>query len=214
MEQARILPGWLRSALAWGLSLLGLAAACPTTSGGPGGTTGGVGSCPAGPGIIAGDPQLTIGRGSSEFVAVADGDRWTAARGPQGGQHLWLSVRTVGLGPEVQPSYRYLEPDGGVIFESAGTRTTVCARVGGGQEKTGLTAFLPNESVPLHRLLCQGPFLLRVTVSDETGATAEDQRLVGGVDPDPESFVPFRFRCDAGASSDDGGPSDAGPDAG
>lgn len=40
---------------------------------------------------------LEIGTGESTFTPVADGDRLTVNWGPQGGQHIWGSLRATGI---------------------------------------------------------------------------------------------------------------------
>ncbi|MEW5854875.1 MAG: hypothetical protein AB2A00_39225 [Myxococcota bacterium] len=170
--------------------------------------------CRAFSGEISGDPVAEIGTGASEFVPVAEGGRWQAGSGTQGGQHLWLSVRTEGLGPQVKVSYRTLELDGGVI--NAGFPVSRCLN---GRENdqvvVGLTAFLEGPPDYCSRELCGGPFAFEVDVTDNKGHRASDRRSVSGVDfsggtppecdggPSAQAICEGTFVGDAG--SDDGG---------
>jgi len=195
--------------IAWCTAALVVAlGACPTSTS----TTSTTGmpdnqSCPiTGTGLITGSPSMEMGRGSREFIAAADGDTWTAANGPQGGSHLWLSLRTTGLGPDIRLEYVFEELDGGILANTPGTATVCASSVSPtGQERIGITAFLPDEDAVRQRLLCQGPFNLRVRVQDESDRLAQGVRLIGGVTPDMDSFIPFRLRCDAGVPDDGGG---------
>lgn len=158
------------------------------------------GSCA--PGIINGSPSLDLGRGATEFIPASDGDTWTAANGPQGGSHLWTSIRTTGMGPDVRLTYLFEELDGGILATTEGTAKVCAGPSPTTQERVGITAFLPDDDVTRDRLLCQGPFVLHVKIADDDHA-AEARKRVGDVIPDETSFIPFRLRCDAGVP--DGG---------
>jgi hypothetical protein len=45
------------------------------------------------------DQQLVLGVGELGFEPLQDGDEVRAVYGPQGGQHIWLSARAVGIDP-------------------------------------------------------------------------------------------------------------------
>lgn len=45
----------------------------------------------------SGDPAIEIGQGQSAFAALAEGDVVPIEAGPQGGHHVWLALRVVGL---------------------------------------------------------------------------------------------------------------------
>jgi hypothetical protein len=55
--------------------------------------------CGSGPVSFPGPPELELGTGYDQFVAVADGDPVEIIHGLQGGYHIWGSVRA-----------RYLDP--------------------------------------------------------------------------------------------------------
>lgn len=45
------------------------------------------------------DPSLTVSEGMGPFRALSDGDALASESGPQGGEHVWVSLRTTGLDP-------------------------------------------------------------------------------------------------------------------
>ena len=158
-----------------------------------------------GAGIITGDPSLELGRGSKNFVSVNDGDDWGAANGPQGGSHLWVSVRSGGVGPSAVVDMRFEELDGGIIASARDVKPLCASAPPTRQERIGLRALLPSEPSRRHRVLCDGPFVLHVQLTDSTGKKAEARKRVGQVVSDEDSFIPFQFRCDAGMPDADGG---------
>ncbi|MEW5855049.1 MAG: hypothetical protein AB2A00_40105 [Myxococcota bacterium] len=139
-------------------------------------------TCRAFSGVISGDPKLEMGSGYNTFVPVENGGRWLAGFGQQGGAHLWLSMRTQGVGPRVQVTYRMEEPDGRLITE--GGPSHLCLNAGsGGQEALGVLAFIPDPYPEgCSRILCGGPFVFSMTLTDTDGHSLTDKRDVSGVD--------------------------------
>lgn len=46
------------------------------------------------------EPLVEVGSGIRRFEAVTDGQTLPVVCGPQGGQHIWTSVRVMNVGPE------------------------------------------------------------------------------------------------------------------
>jgi hypothetical protein len=44
-------------------------------------------------------PTLTVSEGRGDFVPITDGAVLTLEPGPQGGEHVWISLRATGLNP-------------------------------------------------------------------------------------------------------------------
>lgn len=139
----------------------------------------------------AGNPTLLLGHGHDGFAPAANGERWVLAGGPQGGNHLWLSMRAPGFaGPTLVLSLDYLEPDGTPLGADV-LPVAYCAA--DTVEYAGIRAPVPDEQV--NRVACGGPFVLNVSARDRSG-TAEGSRLVAGVDADPDA--PPHADCSAG----------------
>ncbi|MEW5855042.1 MAG: hypothetical protein AB2A00_40070 [Myxococcota bacterium] len=153
-------------------------------------------------GSVEGEPRITMGSGSRTFVEIPQDGRWLAGYGQQGGYHLWLSLRTQGLGPSVEVAYRMTEVDGGLITEGSEFLCLNPSTTGSGQEVTGILAFIP-DSNHVHescsRILCGGPFNFTATVTGDDGKSASETRFVPGTDEGETEEARTRLPCgDAG----------------
>jgi hypothetical protein len=138
-------------------------------------------------GFIFGTPELTMGHGHSSFEAAGDGEEWQTGSGAQGGGgHVWLGIRTQGLGPALRLRYEYLELDGALLERTSGT-TSLCWSPHG-QQDDSVTAFLPSGMCAQERVWCGGPFLFRVTATDAEGRSDSDERTVDHLVQSPNSF--------------------------
>ena len=66
--------------------------------------------------LAAYTPSVTLGTGSSEFVAFEEGDLLKPAFGAQGGHHIWVSFEATGINPgtgQMVTDPAYAEIDGG-----------------------------------------------------------------------------------------------------
>jgi hypothetical protein len=118
----------------------------------------------------------TVGTGISDFMPLADGDAVDIAMGPQGGYHIWTSVRITG-DPGLAAATVVLDgrfADSGASIGS-GTPTTVLLRTdaSGAQAASGLRTFVSNPAAVRGMRVTIG---LSVTTSD--GRHCADQRTV------------------------------------
>ncbi|MCP4804013.1 MAG: hypothetical protein GY913_19340 [Proteobacteria bacterium] len=61
------------------------------------------------------EPVVELGIGEDAFLPVQDGDTLQAEFGPQGGHHVWISLRSTGLEPGTWPQLLQGDP-GPVLF--------------------------------------------------------------------------------------------------
>lgn len=136
-----------------------------------------------------GSLALEIGTGATEFIAVDETDPWLAARGPQGGEHIWLSIRATGLGSPANLRFRYEEldaPEPIAVFERP------CLELmnddeEGWRTQVGVTVFVPSTEPLRTRILCGPAFRLVVEATDDSGAVLiEAESIVSHVELDPD----------------------------
>ncbi len=132
-------------------------------------------------------PSVTVGTGESSFDPLSEGDHLTPAWGPQGGQHLWASVRTTGLHPGSLGSRSAVSPstiaisvhdDEGAVASYGPVERSLQRRLGDGfqGEATGLTAVVHaawDLGYPLDFLLPDGTSYEDATAADWEAASAE-----------------------------------------
>jgi hypothetical protein len=129
-----------------------------------------------------GDPSIEIGTGQTDYVAISDGVTLAPEKGPQGGHHLWIALRTRNVkqtGSSVaitaeQPGTGLKVPPTTFVFPLEPADHGYC-------KLYGLRLQLDNASVPVQSFLGQ-PLDLRVTVTDSDGKTASAGAHVN-VDP-------------------------------
>jgi hypothetical protein len=126
----------------------------------------------------AGDPAVTLGTGQTDYVSIADGETLTPEKGPQGGHHLWISVRTKNLkqtGSTVivsaeQPKTGLKVPPTTFVFPLEPADPGYC-------KLYGLRLQLDNASVPVQSFLGH-PLDVKLSVSDADGKSAETSNHV------------------------------------
>ncbi|HJN75013.1 MAG TPA: hypothetical protein QGF58_13885 [Myxococcota bacterium] len=72
------------------------------------------------------EPSIELGVGEDDFSPVEDGDVLWAESGPQGGEHVWISLRSSGLEPGTWPQLLQGDPGPDIYLEYvdlAGTET-------------------------------------------------------------------------------------------
>ena len=130
----------------------------------------------------AGDPAVAIGTGQTDFVDIKEGETLTPEKGPQGGHHLWISVRmknlrqvgtTIAISAE-QPKTGLKVPPTTFVFPFEPADRGYC-------KLYGLRLQLDNSSTPVQSFLGQ-PLDVKVSVSDVDGKSAAAEQRVN-VDP-------------------------------
>jgi hypothetical protein len=129
------------------------------------------------PAATAAAPSCELGTGASSFIAVHDGDRVPIIFGPQGGYHVWGSVRAKGLSSKrVVLRYR-LTAASGVMLDPVSVVVDLAPAPDGGD--AGLS-----QSVGT-RVFVQDPAAIRettvamsVTATDPEGRTCESSRSI------------------------------------
>jgi hypothetical protein len=116
---------------------------------------------------------VEVGSGSISFVPLTDGDPVDIIKGPQGGYHIWMSLRaSKQLDPKlIAVKYIVTELDGGEISLNA-SRLNLQAN-GDTNDWYGLQGLLPNPAAVSGREV-----LLRIEAEDSAKKTAVDQRRV------------------------------------
>ncbi len=130
-------------------------------------------------------PEVILGTGLEAWVPLADGDDVGIVQGPQGGYHVFGSVRATGLDPG-NPLDLYAECNPTTEFRAY--RGDVRVDLGASTYRQGLD---PGPE-PYHEMIGRLIILdiaspaeldgvalrLEVTITDHDGLTASDQRMV------------------------------------
>lgn len=113
-----------------------------------------------------------MGTGQFEFVPVAAGAPIEIVCGPQGGQHIWVSVRARNLSPDpvsIRVSIR-LADSGQLVCGQQIDDTSLFAAAGGWGEFTGIACFVPEPALVSGR-----PVLLQGRVADAAGRAGDHE---------------------------------------
>ena len=128
-----------------------------------------------------GDPWAEVGTGELAFVPIADGDDAELHAGAQGGWHLWVSVRAYAFGEQARLGTR-IEPLDWEGPVQEGSRPVPLERA-----EDGVRTFVGSPAVLSYASCFVGrPTRLTLTLSDESGRLATDERIVvPQAPPDP-----------------------------
>jgi hypothetical protein len=121
----------------------------------------------------AGEPTLDVGTGQTDFAPIDAGAQLTPEKGPQGGHHLWLALRTRSLrqaGTSVvitaeQPDSGLKVPPTTFVFPLEPAEHGYC-------KLYGLRLQLDNASVPVQSFLGK-PLDVHIVASDTDGKSAQ-----------------------------------------
>jgi hypothetical protein len=125
-----------------------------------------------------GPPALTVGTGQTDYAPVADDATVELERGPQGGHHLWIAVRTrqlrqaramITLRAE-QPGSDLAVPNTAFVFSLSQDEGSAC-------KVYGLRYQLDNGQAPVSAFLDK-PLRVTVEVTDRRGARASASKTV------------------------------------
>jgi predicted small lipoprotein YifL len=119
---------------------------------------------------------LRLGEGEREFRPIEDGDVLLLARGCQGSQHVWMTLRSERMDPRgmvVELSMRRLD-DGALVSAMFRLRLSFTPDPSGDYAQlTGLTLQVPMPDDAIGRDL-----VLRGRIEDRAGVEASDERRV------------------------------------
>jgi hypothetical protein len=131
-------------------------------------------------------PTLELGTGELAFTEIAPEDILVPAWGPQGGQHIWATIRTTGLNPGVACSTDINQPVEALITldfpeheEGPYSFTQELYLTGPPEnaEQLGITAFVCVYDIAwAHQELLSIPATLSVSATDSCGTTVSDSR--------------------------------------
>jgi hypothetical protein len=124
----------------------------------------------------AGEVSLEIGTGSEGFEPVEDGGVMLLARGCQGAQHVWVSLRARGIAPEralLDISLRRLSDDAPLSTPFRIFRTFEPAGEGDMSEVTGLAVVVGEPDDVLDEAV-----VLEVAIYDRSGFEVRSAREV------------------------------------
>lgn len=174
-------------------------------------------ACGASPGEDAGvtgcvtheTPSFELGTGELSFEPLVDGQDLRLTRGPQGGCHFWLALRTDGFAQrrlEVRYAMSDLDDAGREIIRTRATQSLKPrADAPGRCELTGFTAFtLEPWRFENHRVRIQ------VDLNDDLGRTGGASVSVRALWPMEVPGVERALLC-GGALAVDGGTGDSAP---
>jgi hypothetical protein len=117
--------------------------------------------------------DVQLGDGESAFDPLADGATLGVAHGPQGGQHVWTSVKLADVGldtVQVNLSARYAD-DGSPAGTPSGWVAELSTPMGGVRTHAGMKNYVDPIAAP--RLV-----VLRIEVIAADGRHGEDERTV------------------------------------
>ena len=130
------------------------------------------------------EPSFDFGTGDSSFVPVSDGDDVTMIHGPQGGWHIWGSVRVSNTRDVVKIGFTAVD------IESQKTVVDVTNQVALAMENdctgtyTGMYGFIDVEELAVEELdtppelLCLHDLELTMTLTDSGGRHMVEKRRV------------------------------------
>lgn len=120
-----------------------------------------------------GTPVVLVGTGETEFEAVEKASGVSLIEGPQGGMHIWVSVRCQNLGPRVEIEYGVRDVTTGELLSVKGLVLVAdLSPEDEWAEQVGLTAFLTGSDPADY----EGQRVqLWATVTEESGDSAMDQ---------------------------------------
>lgn len=119
---------------------------------------------------------LTLGEGEATFRAIEDGDTLLVARGCQGSQHVWITLRSEQMDPRgmiVELAARRAD-DGTLVSAQFRLRLSFTSDPSGAfAQLTGLTLQIPEPDLALgHDVILSG------TIQDRAGLSAIAERRV------------------------------------
>lgn len=113
----------------------------------------------------AGPPVVIVGQGQADYLPMSNGEVAQLERGPQGGHHIWVAVRTKNLLPSGSTtSVSGHFPDLGLDVGPYNTQFTMVSDEGGYNKLYGLR-FQLDQAVKIGKLLGH-PLDLTVTITD------------------------------------------------
>ncbi len=126
----------------------------------------------------AGAPRITVGSGASEYNELADDQVLPVERGPQGGHHVWVAIRTLNLAR----SGAFVSLRGRLIDDGAALPSTTFVfsldnDEGGYCKLFGLRYQLDNGTLD-YRTLLGKKLAIDATVTDRFGNTASDSARI------------------------------------
>lgn len=126
---------------------------------------------------------LELGTGSRTFAPLADGDEVPIIHGPQGGWHLWGSLRVQGLQPKRLAVTFDVSLEGPpALGLSSNSYTLDLVKSGSAWQWSGLLGLVP-DPVPVDGRVV----VLSMAVTDTNGVTLHDTRRVVARLPPGES---------------------------
>jgi len=129
--------------------------------------------------VDAGPPSVTLGLGQSDYLPAKDGDFAQVEAGPQGGFHIWVSVRTKNLrrsGSTTELSGEI--PEIGLTIDPLKVIFTLVPDEGGYCKLYGLRFQLMLGTLDEAQPLLGKELKVFGTVTDKDGASAKGERLV------------------------------------
>jgi hypothetical protein len=120
-----------------------------------------------------GDATLELGTGESRFEAVEPGGEVLLVRGSQGGYHVWMSMRALGLQGERMDMLLEVQPtDGSMAVQQSWVRVFM-DELETGSEYVGWPATIRDAECFVGREV-----LVRAAITDERGKTAVGEMLI------------------------------------
>lgn len=117
----------------------------------------------------AGPPVVIVGQGQADYLPMSHGEVAQLERGPQGGHHIWVAVRTKNLSPSGSTtSVSGHFPDLGLDVGPYNTQFTMVPDEGGYYTLYGLR-FQLDQKIKIAKLLGH-PLDLTVTITDPDAA--------------------------------------------
>jgi hypothetical protein len=142
-------------------------------------------------------PEIAIGTGYSEFEALEDGDGVVMVYGPQGGWHIWGSIRASNTRNVIKIRFTAEDLETGVQVVDVTNQVALAMESECTGVYTGIYGFL--DILPLSEgdldtppeLLCMNELALRMTVSDSGGRVIQEslQLLALPDDVDAENCI-------------------------
>jgi len=128
---------------------------------------------------ICEEPEFWMGSSTGEFIGLNEGDGVTMVYGPQGGWHIWGSIRTANTRDVIKIHFRIMDKETGVTVVDVTNQVALAMEDDCTGIYTGMYGFLDvlelteGELDTPPELLCKHALEIHMTVTDSGGRMLE-----------------------------------------
>ena len=141
------------------------------------------------------EASFDLGTGDAEFESLADGDAVTMVYGPQGGWHIWGSVRVRNTRDVVKIHFTAFDTVSQSIVVDVTNQVAIAMEDECTGTYTGMYGFLDTDPLAVGELdtppelLCHHELILTMTLTDSAGRHLEQTRTVTAAPDEADADV-------------------------